>query len=135
MASLSAECSRWMKPWTVAAVIVATVLYVLACNNEFYALTSPPSLSWHVLLRKSYSVVAFACVGYLARRALLEHGRSNVVLACVAGVAAYSALIEVGQYLLGSNEGLGWNLFDTLCGALGGAVAIGDRLLRRRRLT
>ncbi len=122
-----------MKLWTVSAIVVAIVLYVLACNNEFYALTSPPALSWHVLLRKSYSVVAFAFVGYLARRALAEQGRSKFVPACIAGVAGYSALIEVGQYLLGSTEGLGWNAFDTLCGALGGALAVSDRLVRRRR--
>ncbi len=125
-----------MKRWTIAAVVVAVALYALACNDEFYRLTSPPELSWHVLLRKAYSVVAFALVGYLARRALAENGRTRVVLACIAGVALYSAAIEVGQFLLGSTEGLGWNAFDTLCGALGGALAIGDRLLRpavRRR--
>ena len=123
-----------MKRWTIAAVVVATVMYALACSDEFYRLTSPPDLSWHILLRKSYSVVAFALVGYLGRRALEENGRTSVVAACVLGVACYSALIEVGQFVLGSTEGIYWNVFDTLCGALGGALAVGDRVLPALRV-
>ena len=123
-----------MKRWTIAAIVVATVLFVIANRDDVYLLTSPPGLSWHVLLRKAYSVVAFALVGYLVRRALVENGRPDVTGGCIAGIAAYSALIEVGQYLGGSQEGLGWNVFDVLCGALGGAVAVSDRLLPALRL-
>lgn len=61
-----------------------------------------------------------------------------MVVLCIVGVAFYSALIEVGQHLLGSTEGLGWNVGDTLCGAVGGALAVADRLrehfVRSRRL-
>ncbi len=109
-------------------------MYVLACDNEFYQLTSPPELSWHVLLRKAYSIVAFALVGYLLRRALVENHRPRFVAPCILGIAGYSAVIEVGQFLLGSHEGFAWNCFDTLCGALGGAVAVCDRLLPVPRL-
>ncbi len=122
-----------MKFWTTAAVIVACVLYVLALRDDFYHLTSPATLPWHIALRKTYSIVAFTVVGYLVRRALLEHRLRHVVLGCIVGVAFYSALIEVGQYLLGSKEGLGWNIGDTLCGAVGGACAVGDRFLSVRR--
>jgi hypothetical protein len=46
--------------------------------------------------------------------------------------AAYSAAIEVGQYLNTAREGLWWNAFDVACGALGGAIAIAlDRRLAR----
>ncbi len=121
-----------MKPWTIAAVAIACVLYVLALRNDFYHLTSPTALPWHVALRKAYSIVAFAVVGYLARRALLENGREQVVVPCIIGVAIYSALIEVGQALLGSKEGFGWNIGDTLCGAVGGGLAVADRLRRSR---
>ncbi len=127
MASLSDEWRVWMKRWTIAAVVAATVMYVLACDNEVYRLTSPPQFSWHIVLRKAYSVVAFALVAYLERRALIENGRPNVALPCILGIAAYSALIEVGQFLLGSNEGPVWNAVDTLCGALGGAISVSDR--------
>ena len=117
-----------MKRWTVAAIVVATLMYVLACRQDIYLLTSPPSLEWHVLLRKSYSVVAFAVVGYLLRRALVENGRSHLAATCIGGMALYSGLIEVGQFIGGSDEGLVWNAIDVLCGALGGAVAVADRL-------
>ncbi len=121
-----------MKRWTIAAIAVASVLYVLALRDDFYHLTSPPTLAWHVLLRKIYSIVAFAVVGYLVRRALVENDRQRVVLPCILGVAFYSALIEVGQHLLGSQEGLGWNIGDTLCGAVGGTIAVTDRLREHR---
>ncbi len=122
-----------MKPWTIVAVAVACALYVLALRDDFYHLTSPTALPWHVALRKVYSIVAFAVVGYLTRRALIENGRERVVAPCIIGVAIYSALIEVGQSLLGSKEGFGWNLGDTLCGAVGGGLAVADRLRARGR--
>jgi hypothetical protein len=133
MASLSTE-RQAVKRWTVAAIVVAIVLYVAACSDEVYDLTSPPGFEWHILLRKAYSVVAFALVGYLLRRALIENGRLRIALICVATIAAYSALIEVGQFILGSKEGLGWNAVDVACGALGGAIAVCDRLLPALRL-
>jgi hypothetical protein len=115
-------------PWTAAAALVAAVLFAAALSNVLYELTSPPTLTWHVVLRKAYSIVAFALVGYLFRRSLTERGRTAVVLPCIVGVALYSALIELGQALLGSHEGRGWNAFDVACGALGGSIAVADRL-------
>ena len=123
-----------MKRWTVAAFVVATLMYVVACSQDVYLLTSPPSFEWHVLLRKGYSVVAFALVGYLLRRALTENGRSDLVRTCIGGLALYSGLIEAGQFVGGSQEGLVWNAIDVLCGALGGAVAVCDRLVPVARL-
>ena len=116
------------RPWTAAAALVAAVLFAAALSDALYDLTSPPALAWHVVLRKAYSVAAFALVGYLLRRSLTERGRTAVVVACVVGVALYSALIELGQALLGSHEGLAWNAFDVACGALGGSIAVADRL-------
>ncbi len=120
--------------WTTAAVAVALVLYVAALRNDFYQLTSPTTLLWHVALRKAYSLVAFGTLGYLVRRALLERGRRRVALTTVASLALYSGAIEVGQYLLGSTEGFGWNVVDIACGAAGGIFGIADRLGNARRL-
>jgi hypothetical protein len=92
-------------------------------------------LTWHVLLRKAYGVAAFTLVGYLLRRGLAEHGRTALVVPCVLGIALYSALIEAGQALLGSHEGLAWNAFDVGCGALGGLIAVADRLRRSKFAT
>lgn len=116
-------------------MLVAAALYAIALSDAAYELTSPVELSFHVLLRKTYSIVAFALVGYLLRRALRESGRDApraTIVACIAGVAAYSAAIEVGQWLAGSHEGLAWNAFDTFCGAVGGTLAVVDLILGRR---
>jgi hypothetical protein len=119
--------------WTIATAVVAAIFFAAAISHAVYELTSPVALSWHVLLRKCYSVAAFSLVGYLLRRALAERGsRANVAATCAIAVAAYSAAIELGQYLHGSHEGLGWNAFDTCCGALGGALATADTLVRGR---
>ena len=73
-------------------------------------------------LRKLYSIVAFALVGYLADRGLREWGREANVAGCALGVALYSAAIEAGQALHGSQEGLLWNAVDVACGAIGGVL-------------
>ena len=111
-----------MKPWTAAAFIVGTILYVVALSNEIYAVTSPPALSWHVVLRKTYSVIAFASLGYLVGRAVREHGGRPTPLGLAAAVAAYSLAIECGQAVVGSREGLAWEAIDVACGALGGLL-------------
>ncbi|GAC1348973.1 MAG: hypothetical protein NVSMB19_01810 [Vulcanimicrobiaceae bacterium] len=124
--------ARWRLKWTAAAVAVGIVLYVAALSNEFYALTSPTTLSWHVALRKAYSVVAFGALAYLVRRALVERGRRGVVVATIATLALFSAAIELGQWAVGSTEGFVWNAFDIACGAAGAVCALGDRLVARR---
>ncbi len=113
--------------------MLAVAFFALATSREVYLTTSPIGLTWHVALRKAYSIVAFAIVGYAFRRALETSGKRNVALACVVGIALYSAAIEVAQWFHGSNEGFGWNAIDTLCGALGGALAVADRLASRTR--
>jgi hypothetical protein len=121
------------RPWTISAAVVAAALYAIALSGAVYELTSPVELSWHVLLRKSYSIGAFTLVGYLLRRALREQHRDNAgftILTCIVGVAVYSAAIEVGQYFCGSTEGLAWNVVDTFCGAAGGTLAVSDLIVR-----
>ena len=128
-----AETVNRMRPWTIAVAIVAIVLLLAAVSHSVYEITSPIWLSWHVVLRKAYSIVAFATVGYALRRALAENGRTKLVLPCILWLAAYSATIEVLQFAYGSKEGLGWNTFDTFCGALGGALATIDLWTARLR--
>jgi ABC-type Fe3+-siderophore transport system permease subunit len=120
-----------MNRWGLATAVFAVVLYAAALSNQVYDLTSPPFLSWHVALRKAYSVVAFALLAFTLRRSLRSAGPARVCLTCVLGVAAFSALIEVGQYIEGSQEGLAWNIID----ALGGALAVSDLLIRKRSRT
>jgi hypothetical protein len=112
-----------MKPWTLATTVAGVGLYLVALSNEVYDLTSPPAFSWHVLLRKGYSVVAFALVGYLLRRSFAERERRLSPAACALAIAIYSAIIEIGQALVGSHEGLVWNAVDVACGGAGGLLA------------
>jgi len=113
------------------ALTVAAVLFWAATSNEVYDLTSPASLSWHVALRKAYSIVAFAVVGFTADKALRPS--AFAVLRAAVMVALYSAEIEVVQALLGSHEGLIWNGIDTACGAAGGAIgSLAGRIKRPR---
>jgi hypothetical protein len=112
-----------MKLWTLIAAAVIAFFFAIALSDVVYELTSPSYLSWHVLLRKSYSVIAFAIVGITLGRAALEWKRPLSLAGYALAVALFSAAIEVGQKLAGSNEGFAWNAFDTGCGALGGAIA------------
>ncbi len=109
--------------WIVAALAVSGALYFAALNSDFYNLTSPFDFDLHVVLRKLYSVGAFALVSFLIARALAELGLPIYARWVVLIGAAYSGAIEVGQFFNGSPEGLTWNAFDVGCGALGGALA------------
>jgi hypothetical protein len=112
-------------------VVVAAALFWAATSNEVYDLTSPPALSFHIVLRKTYSIVAFALVGFTADKALGPSARA--ALRAALAVAAYSAAIEVVQAARGSHEGVVWNGIDVLCGAAGGWLGVVARTIRRSR--
>ena len=83
------------------------------------------------LLRKLYSVVAFALLGFVVHIALPRTRRPKLRAALI--VAAFSAAIEVVQKLDGAHEGLLSNAIDVACGALGGWLgAVLARAPRRR---
>jgi hypothetical protein len=118
--------------WKVGALLVAAALFWIATSDVVYEITSPGVLSFHVLLRKAYSIAAFSLVGFMADKALGPSARP--VLRGALLVGAYSAAIEVAQAWLGSKEGLAWNAFDTMCGVVGGALgANAGRIIRSRR--
>lgn len=109
--------SRGLRLRLWIAALLGVVLFVAAISNAVYELTSPAWLSWHVLLRKAYSVVAF---GTLAALAAPLWSDRQAVWRLPALLAVYSAAIEVGQWLHGGREGFGYNAFDVGCGAAGG---------------
>ncbi len=84
-----------------------------------------------MLLRKAYSIAAFALVGFSAERALGPSARAYGRAALLVG--SYSAAIEVAQALEGGHEGLVWNALDTACGALGGVLGVAATRIRRSR--
>jgi hypothetical protein len=71
------------------------------------------------ILRKLYSVVAFAIVGFFAAPLFRATRR---VLATALAIAAFSTAIEVAQRLTGAHESRLSNAFDIACGALGGLL-------------
>ena len=116
----------------MVALALAAALFWAATSNEVYELTSPPGLTFHVLLRKAYSIAAFALLGFSARKAL---GASALTPAAGAlYVAVYSGAIEIVQAINGSHEGIAWNVADVLCGATGGWLGVvAERITRSRR--
>ncbi len=91
---------------------------MLALSNDVYNLMSPPALTWHIVLRKAESIVAFALVGGAYVWASGASLRSAAMF-----VAVYSGAIEIAQYYLShSKEGLAWNAVDVVCGGVGGAL-------------
>lgn len=102
-------------------VVVAAAMFALATSGEVYVVASPPSLTYHVLLRKIESVVAFTAVALTLAWWLGRRRRLGPIL--VVALAVYSALIEVAQRLGGSHENNWESLFDVACGALGGYIA------------
>jgi hypothetical protein len=121
---------RWA--WIAVSLTAAAVLFWAATSDAVYEATSPSSLSFHVWLRKAYSIVAFALIGYTSDKALPPSKRGT--LRAILLVAMYSAAIEYAQRVDGSQEGLRWNVIDVLCGAVGGWLgAQADRVTRLRR--
>jgi hypothetical protein len=102
-------------------LVLAIAFYIAALSDTVYVLASPPDLDWHTLLRKIESIVAFTLVGLSAAWWLV--GRRHITIILIVGMAAYSALIEVGQSLTGSPESWRMHLFDVTCGAVGGLIA------------
>ena len=126
----------WSKPrgatvWWALTIIVALIFLFVASSDAIYEATSPPG-PLQILLRKSYSVAAFAIVGFLFSGALEASGKSRPGLFTALAIATYSLLIEIIQALVGSHEGLGWNAIDVGCGFVGGYLGAGLERLRLR---
>jgi hypothetical protein len=127
--------------------VIVAVLFWAALSHRIYNHTLPRRLIEHVfgedtdeggalavrvLLRKLYSIVAFALMGFVIDKAL-PHTRRPALRAALI-VAAFSAAIEVAQKLHHAREGPLSNAIDIGCGALGGwlAVTVAHALARRR---
>ena len=119
--SLLARPSFW---WTLA-IVAGSILCYAAVDNGVYQATTPTTMNYYVVLRKLYSVIAFALVGYFVARALIASGKAASIPVVGIIIAAYSTLIEVLQYFLDPPpEGLLSNAFDIACGLAGGALAV-----------
>ena len=126
----------WSKPrgatvWWALTIIVALIFLFVASSDAIYEATSPPG-PFQILLRKSYSIAAFAIIGFLFSGALEASNKSRPGFFTALAIAAYSLVIEIVQALVGSHEGLGWNAIDVACGFVGGYLGAGLERLRPR---
>ncbi|GEM_PF-6792843 len=102
--------------------------------NAARLLLADPGWTPHDLVRKAYSLLAFAVLGFLIAKALgrrISLSRAIAVSGCVAG---FSALIEILQRLDPSHESRLSSILDVLCGAIGGAAGYAVHAFIRRRL-
>jgi len=76
-------------------------------------------LSIERIVRKIYSVVAFAIVGFFASPLFVARARLQTSALLVMG---FSLAIEIAQHAMGYPESLVSNAFDLACGALGGML-------------
>lgn len=118
--------------WALAAVASSALFFAIAISNAVYVTTSPPWFEYHVLLRKIYSVAAFAIVAFCINQSLKRKPPRVALFRLCAVMAVYSALIEYFQWLGGSLEGLRWNLIDVICGVLGALAALLVTLVTER---
>ena len=89
-------------------------------------------LTVSIVLRKTYSIGAFAIVGFFVAPLLRRRVR---VRGDAATVAAFSTVIEIVQKATGSPEGYASNLFDIGCGAVGGVLgSLAWNLMVHRRV-
>ena len=124
---ISSECLLEASPivkrqailWWTLTIIAAIAFLFVAASDTVYDLTSPPG-PLQILLRKSYSLGAFALVGYPLSRALEASNMGKSALFVATAVATYSLGIEIVQAIVGSHEGLGWNAADVAFGFAGG---------------
>jgi FtsH-binding integral membrane protein len=115
--------------WWTATAIVAVILFFVADSDTIYNATSPATLDFHVLLRKAYSIVAFALLGWLAARASQATGWRTSPLTMGWWLALFSLAIEIAQSMQPPSEGLAMNTVDVACGWIGGWL--GARVARR----
>jgi len=80
-----------------------------------------------IVLRKTYSVIAFALVGFFTAPLL---PRPRRIAGCALLITGFSLTIEIVQRLTVSHEGNLSSAFDLACGSLGGIFgAIGWNLI------
>ncbi len=135
----------------ILAIVVAVFFVFLSIDHDVYApgayrlhmelhnlyisLFGEPSgrnLDFRTILRKAYSIVAFGLVGVFVAMTVPDRSRRYTI--AIAAVAVLSAIIEVVQKVAAhSYESFASNIFDVLCGAVGGAIgAFAINLFTRR---
>lgn len=107
--------------WRALTIVCMLALYAVAISNSAYELTTPAALPYHVALRKTYALGAFALLGFLFEESAFPRLRGIAWSALVVGL--FSTAIELGQtYISGSPEPMSEHVFDVASGVAGGAL-------------
>jgi L-methionine (R)-S-oxide reductase len=113
------------------SIAVAAIFLGVAMAGSMYQIAYPSAMDSHVWLQKLYSLVAYTVVAFS-----FAFGWRLGVRKTALSIALYSGIIEIGQAMAGSQEGLVSNIADIFCGALGGFIGAAlFRALRRRNTT
>ncbi|MDQ6932867.1 MAG: VanZ family protein [Candidatus Eremiobacteraeota bacterium] len=106
-------------PWLFT--LAAVGFFAVSISPGIDEVTAPGTFARHMLLRKTYSVLAFSVLGYLLAWSHKRTSTVSLVLSAVA-IGAFSLLIEYFQYITGAHEGRIWNAADVLMGLFGGML-------------
>lgn len=127
---------RQLYIWIVLSAAISVGLFAVAISNSAYEATSPSWLTYYVLLRKAYSVVAFALVGFAFARTTQLAGLALGPVRVGLSVGLYSALIEACQRLFAAaRESIAQQSVDVAAGLIGGALGalVAEAFVRRGR--
>jgi hypothetical protein len=114
---------RQLRFWVALCTVISIALFAIALSNAIYEATSPSWLTFHVLLRKAYGVVAFALVGFTLARTTQLAGRAWGPVRIGLSVGLYSVFIEVCQrFFAGARESFAQQSLDVAAGLIGGAL-------------
>lgn len=107
--------------WRILTAGAAVALYVVAVANRAYEVSTPGTLPFHELWRKTLAVLAFAFLGFLLHNARIRRLRGTPAAAIAIGLCSYA--IEIGQIAIdGSRETFAQHGFDVASGVVGGAL-------------
>jgi len=110
-----------VQAWRAFGIVAAIVLYAVSQSGDAYELTSPHTLPYHEIVRKTYALLAFALLGYALERSKVPRVHGAFAAAIVLGV--YSYAIELGQISFGhAQETFAEHAFDVASGVVGGAL-------------
>ncbi len=109
----------WAAPWVFA--IAALVILAISMSSGIDEAMGQETYTRHILLRKTYSVLAFALLGYVLT---WSHKRTSTIALLLSGLAigVFSGIIEYVQYVGGGHEPRVWNAADVLMGLFGGLL-------------
>ncbi len=104
-------------------LLASILMFFASLSHEIEGAMEPRNhgVAAQTLLRKTYSVIVFAILGYLFTWTHRRTGTLPLMGSAVV-IGLFSGTIEFFQRRMGAPEGLVWNAADTLMGLFGGLL-------------